>query len=738
MRILHLKLKNFLSFGEEAQEVQFNDNTIIVGPNDAGKTNVFRAIELVGQILSEKSLRTADVYYHDRNYNKPFEIEIKIKLDNDEKNALVDFLVCSLHTESVNVQSDENQGLVTEMIQKIVREGAQKVFPELFDEITIMVKSEGRTIYGSNVRLKFHKNAKELLYSNYSFTKNPDPRGSRTLSRFTDLILQKIRTTNAKVIQNYPKNKSIRLPKLKLIIPSLFDFIFDALPNDSSHSIDITGFHLDQFEQRLMFIPQLFRLREFVARRWPNENQGMGISDIVSIIYNSSIMKTSDIRSRPKPSQNFIDLDSKNQLINLTGEDLPLILHRLRNSDDLEYKSRYDKIGKVFQEITGNLKFDIVIRDKKIPSGQKTTFGIMPSPEQIPYMNNMLPVGTRQEETEILKHEAVIRILKNNIPIPIELAAAGIFELLILLVSLTGFKNKIILLDEPAANLHPTSQRKIIQTLKDATMKQKNQVITITHSPYLINPDDMKNVWKISPSSKGTRVINLEKMIEDLDTDEEKKAIQQFRNPEIRSILFHQGVILVEGPSDKVVLEKVDRYLSQHGKNGPNLEEKEWSVLEIGGKDSMILFIKLLRRLNVPYVGILDFDALMRCEKKIKLSNKEIRTSSIPYYIHETTGLSKNEINLLSKFENLVKPVINKNGNEEYWYSVVKLNMLMKIIKSRKMFVFAKDLEGVLQNPTTTKDRKPLKALDRISELISRGKIPLELILAMKFIKQSM
>lgn len=738
MRILSLKLRNFLSFGEETQEIQFSDNTIIVGSNDAGKTNIFRAIELVGQILRNRSLSNSEVYDHNLNHKKPFEIEVKVRLDTDEIRALVDFLVCSFHTESVNVQKGEDQGVITEMIQKIVREGAYEVFSELFHEIDIIIKSESRRVYGHDVRFRFNKNSKELLYANYSFTKNPDPRGSRTLSRLIDLMLQKIRTTNPRIIQNYPNDKSIRLPKLRRIMPSLFDFIYDVLPENSSNTVDITGFHMDQFEQKQLAMSNLLNLREFVTSRWPNENQGMGISDIISIIYNSSIVKTSDIRSRPKTSLNFIDLDSKNGLVNLTGDDLPLILHRLRNSNDPLIKNRYDMIVTAFKEITGNLKFDVVIRDVKVSSEQKTIFGIMPSPESILHSDGFLPVGAKQKETEVIKHEALIQIIKNNMPIPLDLTAAGRFEILVLLTSLTGLRNKIILLDEPAANLHPMSQKKIIQIFKDAITKQQNQIIIITHSPYMINPDDTENIWKISPTQMGTKVINLKKTMESLEIKEEKKIVQQFRNPEIRSILFSQGVILVEGPSDKVVLEKIDRHISENNQNGPNLEEKEWSILDVNGKDSMVLFINMLSRLNVPHIAVFDYDALMRCEKKIKFDDKEIRTSSVPYYIYATSHLSTSEIILLQKLEKSIKKTINHKGNEELWYDKEKLSILTKLAKSHKMIVLTKDLEGILQNPVTAKDRKPLQALDRITELIIKNKIPDEFKSVMKFIKYSM
>ena len=46
-----------------------------------------------------------------------------------------------------------------------------------------------------------------------------------------------------------------------------------------------------------------------------------------------------------------------------------------------------------------------------------------------------------------------------------------------------------------------------------------------------------------------------------------------------------------------------------------------------------------------------------------------------------------------------------------------------------------KDLEGIIQSNITPKESKPLKALERINNLLNENKIPVEIKSVMKFIK---
>ena len=48
----------------------------------------------------------------------------------------------------------------------------------------------------------------------------------------------------------------------------------------------------------------------------------------------------------------------------------------------------------------------------------------------------------------------------------------------------------LFLLDEPGVYLHVNAQKKILELFQDLT-KTKNQVIYTTHSPYMINEDEI-------------------------------------------------------------------------------------------------------------------------------------------------------------------------------------------------------------------------------------------------------
>jgi hypothetical protein len=58
------------------------------------------------------------------------------------------------------------------------------------------------------------------------------------------------------------------------------------------------------------------------------------------------------------------------------------------------------------------------------------------------------------------------------------------------------------------------------------------------------------------------------------------------------------------------------------------------------------------------------------------------------------------------------------------WYENSHLKNFGTLALKHGIFVFSTDLEGVMQSPKTDKMRKPLKALERILDLINQDNIP--------------
>jgi len=64
----------------------------------------------------------------------------------------------------------------------------------------------------------------------------------------------------------------------------------------------------------------------------------------------------------------------------------------------------------------------------------------------------------------------------------------------------------LLLMDEPANNLHPEAQTHIRKEIEE--ISKNNIVIMTTHSPYMISPNS--NVYYIEMSEKGTNLINMD------------------------------------------------------------------------------------------------------------------------------------------------------------------------------------------------------------------------------------
>ena len=86
MKLSRVKIKNYRNFFDE--DISLNDETIIIGPNDVGKTNLLMAI----RILLDKSLSYLDLEPEERDFN--------IFSDEEEITIILEFSEISENSES--------------------------------------------------------------------------------------------------------------------------------------------------------------------------------------------------------------------------------------------------------------------------------------------------------------------------------------------------------------------------------------------------------------------------------------------------------------------------------------------------------------------------------------------------------------------------------------------------------------------------------------------------------------
>ncbi len=123
----------------------------------------------------------------------------------------------------------------------------------------------------------------------------------------------------------------------------------------------------------------------------------------------------------------------------------------------------------------------------------------------------------------------------------------------------------IIVMDEPATNLHPEGQRELRRFIKDFAIKNDYTFIIATHSPFLIDPDNYDELRLVSMMNNRSSIDNLFSAVNNEDPDSLlpiKDALTIKQN-----VLYDldNQVIWVEGITDYNYLTMFKKLLNVEG-----------------------------------------------------------------------------------------------------------------------------------------------------------------------------
>lgn len=221
---------------------------------------------------------------------------------------------------------------------------------------------------------------------------------------------------------------------------------------------------------------------------------------------------------------------------------------------------------------------------------------------------------------------------------------------------------KTICLEEPDRGMHP----QMIQCMKVVLHEESRNktIIVVTHSPYLVDSLSFQNTYYFH--KKG-----ICSMKEYDDPVSDKIAKFPSGAEDFRILLFSARVLLVEGKSDKLILQGFFRHcfttLAEKEKNEKNRNILQYQIFSCGGRDSMKTVKRFCDRMNITYLELLDRD-----------SEVEIDNRGWIYKINE------------KKFEEcLDKPISDFLENS--------FNSLSEILKKKGKFIWKHgDLEDIL------------------------------------------
>lgn len=159
----------------------------------------------------------------------------------------------------------------------------------------------------------------------------------------------------------------------------------------------------------------------------------------------------------------------------------------------------------------------------------------------------------------------------------------------------------MIAIEEPEAFLHPHRQRFFFKILSELATSS-SQVFFTTHSAHFVDIAAPESVVVVRRTpSDGTKVFTCPPQQWAPGAKERLKLEREF-DPERNEMFFAKAVLLVEGDTEKALFPVL------LNAQGVDLDELGLSVVEVGGKKNLPIFVKVLQAFSIPFVVVFDED----------------------------------------------------------------------------------------------------------------------------------
>lgn len=217
-------------------------------------------------------------------------------------------------------------------------------------------------------------------------------------------------------------------------------------------------------------------------------------------------------------------------------------------------------------------------------------------------------IGDTQLELEIPPSKNEIVISHNGHRMRLDSFGSGMHQLVLICAALAMYENRYVFLEEPETHMHPELQRRLLQFISDRT---SNTYFITTHSNIFLDFRPEIGIYHVRNDGMCTT-------IEDCSTSKPAREILDDMGYRASDMLQANGVIWVEGPSDRIYLNTWLRLVD------PSLIEGiHYGVAFYGGKvlahfsavdDPIDDLLKVLR-INRNAFFIMDRDAAVNGAK---------------------------------------------------------------------------------------------------------------------------
>lgn len=166
----------------------------------------------------------------------------------------------------------------------------------------------------------------------------------------------------------------------------------------------------------------------------------------------------------------------------------------------------------------------------------------------------------------------------------------------------------VIAIEEPEIYQHPVRARAFARVLSELAAQSHVQVVLATHSPYFVRPqqfESLRRFWLRTNESYITSTdIATVAAKANCDEPQVQKIVSKRLPNTFAEGFFSDVVVLVEGDTDKVVIETIAELL------GSPLDALGISVLDMSGKEGLAIPFEMLTALEIATYVVADGDAL--------------------------------------------------------------------------------------------------------------------------------
>ena len=601
MRIKSIFAKNVFNFGPQGIEWKdIPDRSILVGPNGSGKTNIFRLLTLVADsfLYSTRSQhpelenRLSEIFLRGDS-----EARLEFELADDEVTAIFDWLTLvafgqdqdfrrnwePLIQASPDPSAAGNIANESERVVKKILKGLTDSFRNLLgDSITLVIQGTGNP-RNPVKQFAIIRDGEPRLFSTASYQLTTDPNlGGGPQVIFPEFVWRKFkefcpeagnRGSSDSASNDKDADRFVREKRVEWL---------EAFPSTEARVLGVTVITFQNQGQALEAerIPFIRRLRGFLNSRFYSPDS-IGLIDLIGLIFRGSIVHVSEIRSRPFNLPVTGLHTSSDKTLTLDGSGLAPFLFWMKNALSNEDRDRFRHLQDLFRNVTGsdlNFNFDIAVYAEPVESEKKVP--------------NLIP------EVRFVDLNSSTELSSDFVP-------GSVIETLTLLASvvLAKIRRGVLLLDEPALNLHPTMQRKLAEEILGMRKQEMGfQCFLVTHSPSFIPNDGeaIGSIFRLCGSNVGVTLRSLS------DDEVPYLCLKAWHtNPQLRASLFARKVILVEGEDEEAALPIWFRKCN----GGKSLESRNVMFISVHGDQNFRVIAMTLSLWGIPVIGIGDSKA---------------------------------------------------------------------------------------------------------------------------------